>query len=90
MKITIQEDFDSGDFVLYATNFNRTSIAGERLFRGYPRPDIRFRHTTKEAAEKDAAKLQAYLENPPKKNRAVARKQGAFGDVDDPVWATSL
>jgi len=87
MKITIQLDFDTEEYVLYATNHARTAIAGERLFRGYPRPDVKFRHATREAAEKDAAALQAYLDTPPKKSRAVAKKQNAFGEMDDPVWA---
>lgn len=90
MKITIQESFDTGEFHLYATSHSRTSIAGERLFRGYPRPDIKFRHATREAAEIDAATLQTYLDNPPKKSRTVKRKVGAFGEMDDPVWASAL
>jgi hypothetical protein len=90
MKITVHEDFDTGDFCLYATNHARTAICGERIFRGYPRPDVKFRHATREAAEADAATLQNYLDNPPKKSRTVKRKVGAFGEMDDPVWASSL
>lgn len=90
MKITIQEDFDSEEFVLYATSHSRTSIAGESVFRGYSRPDIKFRHATRAEAETDAEKLQQYLDNPPKKSRTVKRKVGAFGEMDDPVWASTL
>ena len=87
MKITVQHDFDTEEYVLYATSYSRTAICGERLFRGYPRPDIKFRHATREQAEADAATLQTYLDNPPKKSRVVKRKVGAFGEMDDPVWA---
>lgn len=90
MKITIQHDFDTEEYVLYATSHSRTAICGERIFRGYPRPDVKFRHATREAAEKDAATLQAYLDTPPKKSRVQSRRVGAFGEMDDPVWAQAL
>ena len=84
--ITARESFDTGRWHLHATGHGRTAIAGERLFRGYPRPDIQFSHDTEEAALKDAAKLQAYLDNPPKKSRATNKRVGAFEELDDPVW----
>jgi len=36
--------------------------AGPRLFRSEPWPGVRFWHFTREAAEKDAARLGRYLE----------------------------
>jgi hypothetical protein len=49
------------DWMLMATNYNKTEPCGERLLRGEPWPAIQFRHSTKEAAEKDAALLREYL-----------------------------
>ena len=89
MKITVQLHEDN-TWHLYATSYSRTSIAGERLFRGYPRPNIAFSHSTEEAAKTDAEKLQTYLLNPPKKSRAVNKRSNAFGEMDDPVWAQPL
>jgi hypothetical protein len=57
---------DTG-YELQATSYGRTSPAGQRLFRGRPWPVVSFSHTTKAAAEKDAATLTDYLRNPPKK-----------------------
>lgn len=82
MTISVQLDLDSSAFQLFATDRHSTAIAGERLFRGYPRPDVQFSHTSEAAARKDAATLQDYLLNPPKKGRAKATAQ----DMANAVW----
>lgn len=84
--MTITTHYENGQHVLYCTSHGRTAIAGERLFRGYPRPAISFAHPTLEAAQKDAETLQKYLDNPPKKSRAQNKRIGAFEEMDDPVW----
>jgi hypothetical protein len=60
--ITVSEDFDTGEFILLSTAYNMTAPAGPRLFRAPPWPEIRFRHDSREQAEKDAAALQQYVE----------------------------
>jgi hypothetical protein len=71
-------DLDDGLWHIEATSYGRTQPAGPRLFRAQPWPDIQFQHDTQEAAERDAAKLRAYLEGATKgPSRARLRKQGA-------------
>jgi hypothetical protein len=59
--IHVEYELESESWVLMATSHSRTATAGERLFRGYPHPNVRFSHETKAAADKDAAILRAYL-----------------------------
>lgn len=59
--ITVAFDLDSGSYDLMATSHRRTAPAGERLFRGYPHPEVRFSHDSEEAALRDAATLRSYL-----------------------------
>jgi hypothetical protein len=59
--IHVEYELESESWVLMATSHSRTATAGERLFRGYPWPQIAFSHETKQAADKDAAILRAYL-----------------------------
>lgn len=71
--ITIAYDMDSETYILEATSYGRTTPAGTRLFRAPPHPDINFRHTEREAADKDAATLRAYIDltwiKPPNKKK---------------------
>ena len=60
--ITVSQDMDSGLFELYATSYGRTVVAGPRLFRAPPHPDIRWQHDTAEEAATAAATLTRYLE----------------------------
>lgn len=60
-EITVSHDLDSGEFTLCASSYGQVMPAGERLFRGYPHPEIRFSHTTEDSANRDAATLRAYL-----------------------------
>ena len=78
--ITVSQDMDSGLFELYATSYGRTVIAGPRLFRATPHPEIAFAHTTQESAEADAGKLRAYLDSLGQRkgpSKAALRRQGA-------------
>lgn len=78
--ISVAYDLDEGLHVLYATSYGRTNVAGPRLFRAPPWPEIAFAHATQEQAEADAAKLRAYLESLVAKkgpSKAKLRKQGA-------------
>jgi len=77
-------DLDTGQWCLYATSYQRTEVAGPRLFRSPPHPDIRFQHDNQESAERDAATLQEYLTNPPKPKRP--KKEVEPEEIVDPVW----
>lgn len=75
--ISVSRDPD-GLFRLYATSYAQTTPAGERLFRGYPRPEIAFVHASEQAAERDATALRGYLEDCAKGKRKdrEPRKRG--------------
>ncbi len=61
MKITVEMDGETGTFELWCADARMVPMpAGPRLFRRDP-PDIQFRHIELESAERDAAKLRAYL-----------------------------
>lgn len=72
-QISIRFDFDSGEYVLYATSYGITAPAGVRLARGGELPSVAFRHTSEAEAERDAKALQAYLDRewkpPGKRNK---------------------
>jgi hypothetical protein len=60
--IRVQYDVESDHFELWARDDTmRDMPAGPRLFRGAPYPEVQFAHETQGAAERDAAKLQEYL-----------------------------
>ena len=78
--ITVSQDMDSGLFELYATSYGRTVIAGPRLFRAPPHPEIRFAHETHEGAAEAAQLLTAYLDSLGQRkgpSKAKLRKLGA-------------
>lgn len=52
---------EGSEYVLTATNHSRTAIAGERLFRQEPHPEIKFRHSSQADALRDAETLRVYL-----------------------------
>lgn len=55
----IQEEDET--YRLYATSHSYCEIAGPRLFRAPPHPDIKWRHLDYSEAEQDARKLREYL-----------------------------
>lgn len=59
--ISVRFDFDSGEYVLYATSYGITAPAGCRLARGGELPSVAFRHAFEADAERDAKALQEYL-----------------------------
>lgn len=75
MKIFVELDLDDEKFALMCDDGRmKPTVAGQRLFRAPPHPQIEFRHATMEAAETDAGKLRAYLaqlttKKPSKKQR---------------------
>lgn len=75
MRIFVEFDLDDEKFVLMCDDGRmKPTVAGQRLFRAPPHPNIGFRHPTMEAAEADAGKLRAYLgqlstKKPSKKQR---------------------
>lgn len=78
MKIFIEFDFDSEQFILMASDDKMSAMpCGARLFKGPPHPGIKFKHSSAEEAEADAQKLRAYLaqlvvtKKPSKKEKAA-------------------
>lgn len=54
---------DSGDWLLYAQTRFGLTIAGPRLFRAPPFPEVAWRSATEEEATKQARTLQQYLDS---------------------------
>lgn len=82
-EITVAYDMDSDRFQLMATNHQRTAIAGPRIFRAEPWPEVAFSHATQEAAERDAATLRSYLDDcasGKRKDRSGSTKKGWWQD----------
>lgn len=72
-NISVAEELDTGEFILLATSYGMTEVAGPRLFKAPPHPDIKFRHTDERAANHDADLLQQYIrEYWPKKAESKA------------------
>lgn len=79
--ITVSADLDSGEYILMATSYSYTMPAGERLFRAPPHPRIQWSHDNQEAADRDAATLQAYLDALPEvKRKKKTGARSAFAD----------
>ncbi len=78
MTISTSHNFDTDRWHLYVTNYNRTEVAGPRIFRAPPHPDIAFEHDTREAAEADARKLQEYLNALPVAKKKKSKDKSAY------------
>lgn len=76
--IGVEFDFDNDEFVLNATNYSRSAPAGPRLFRANP-PDVKFRHASKESADRDCGVLQRYLDGLAPTKRKPTKKERAEG-----------
>lgn len=62
-QVSVALDMDSGQFRLYAQcKHGGTDVAGPRLFRAQPWPEVKWSSATQEAAAVEARKLQAYLD----------------------------
>jgi len=78
--IGVELDIDTEEYTLTVTSYGFTSPAGQRLFKAPPYPDIQFKHSTRDAAQTDAVKLQKYIDEKwPKRemSKSKARKEGA-------------
>lgn len=78
--ISVELDIDTEEYSLMVTSYGYTATAGERLFKAPPHPEIQFKHTTRDAAQTDAVKLQKYIDEKwPKRemSKSKARKEGA-------------
>ncbi len=62
-EISVAYDMDTDRHVLMATNHQRTAIAGPRIFRAEPWPEVRFSCATQDEAENQAATLRLYLDD---------------------------
>ncbi len=60
--IHVTYDLDSAAYILMATSHGHTAIAGPRILRAPPHPDVAWSHETKEQAEAAAKLLQQYLD----------------------------
>ena len=59
--ITVAFSAETEEHVLMATSYGRTDVAGPRILRAAPHPNIAWRHTDETQAAADAKKLQQYL-----------------------------
>jgi hypothetical protein len=80
MTITVMHDLDADTHVLMAHSHGRAAPAGPRLFRAPPWPVIQFKHTSREAAEKDAQTLREYLAALPAQKKMKSRAKGAHSE----------
>lgn len=53
---------EEGDWVLYARTRFGLDIAGPRLFRAAPWPEVQWRNPDEQSAQTEATKLQRYLD----------------------------
>lgn len=60
-EISVSYNMDTDTYALMATNYSRTSVAGPRIFRAEPWPNVIFCHDSQDAAERDADTLRSYL-----------------------------
>jgi hypothetical protein len=78
MTFSVAFSPDDMCFRIYCESHGRTAIAGPRILRGGPWPDVQWAHETQEAAEADAKKLRAYFEGLGRgPSKSKLRKQGA-------------
>lgn len=80
--MTITTEPHNNGYALFATGLGGTAIAGPRLFRAPPWPDIRWVCDTREGAEREARKLQDYLDALParKKGKKKSSAMSAYQD----------
>jgi hypothetical protein len=78
MTITHAFSPDEMCWRLYATDHGHTAIAGPRLFRAPPHPDIQFAHDSAQDAERDAATLRAYLDALPAQKKRKSKDKSAY------------
>jgi hypothetical protein len=74
MTVTVQKHDDA--YRLMVSSHGWTEVAGPRILRAPPHPDIQWSHLTEEAANIDAEKLRTYLNALPtrKPSKASLRK----------------
>ena len=66
MKITVETK--TGQYVIMADSYGMKAVAGPRLFKASPHPDIKFGvYENINNAESDAQKLRSYLDQLPTK-----------------------
>jgi hypothetical protein len=78
--MTLTTAFSEEDlcFRIYCESHGRVAIAGPRILRGGPWPEVQWAHETQAEAEKDAEKLRQYFAGLPKApSKKAARKMGA-------------
>lgn len=77
--ISVLFDADTEQHRLYATSHGHTAVAGPRIFRAPPHPDIQFSHDSQADAESDAQTLRDYLAGLPQKKmtKKAAQKNRA-------------
>jgi len=75
--LSITYDMESAHYVIMAESHGRSAVAGPRILRAPPHPDVQWRHDTQEAAEADVQKLRQYFDGLGRgPSKAKLRKQG--------------
>jgi hypothetical protein len=80
--MTLSTAFSMDDMCwrIYCESHGRVAIAGPRILRGGPHPDVAWSHETQEQAEADAKKLRAYFEGMPaaRKTKVKSKDRSAY------------
>jgi len=70
----------NGKFAIFADSYGMRTVAGPRMFRAAPHPDVQFSgHTSEAQASRDCEKLYRYLESLPQKK--TKKKDKAMREV---------
>lgn len=73
--------FDPEDMmhVIMVRSHGRAELFGPRIFRAPPHPEVKFRHESEAAAERDCAKIRKYLAglDGRKVSKKTLREEGA-------------
>ncbi len=78
--ISVQQFKGGSLFILCATSYGRTEVAGPRLFRAAPHPDIEWSHLDEPTAQIHAKRLTDYLVSLPsaRKTKKKSTARSAF------------
>lgn len=69
----ISTSFRGDRWYIMVTSYGRTEVAGPRILRAPPHPDIEWSHADKEKAEADAQRLRDYLASLPSRKPSKAK-----------------
>lgn len=80
MTFFTQLDLDTDRWTIMCRSHGYEEVAGPRLFRSPPWPEIKFEHETEEAAMNDLNVLRKYWEGLPQQKKKKSTAKGAFSE----------